>query len=119
MKKKKITKTNMRRKMRKYRQKHIVMCIYNQFPISNFQFPISKMETQTQTQNKKVSYLRTDNDTIINEKAIKWVQKINECLYVCTKSNGCDMIAYTNAHKISKLNCPKSYQKLNQHFEEK
>jgi len=74
---------------------------------------------ETQPQNKNVSYLRTDNDTIINEKAIKWVQKINECLYVCTKSNGCDMIAYTNAHKISKLNCPESYRKLNQHFEEK
>lgn len=60
-------------------------------------------------------YIRVENNTIINEQCIKWVQKMGECLEICTKSNGCNN---NNTHKICKnyVNS-KSYDKLNKFFE--
>ena len=60
-------------------------------------------------------YLKTDNNKIINEKAIKWVKKINNCLEVCTKSVGCGNF---DTHRICKENNYHSYIKLNNHFVE-
>lgn len=62
-----------------------------------------------------VSYIKTDNNKIINEKHIKWVKKLNNCLEVCTKSTGCS-IQNGDTHRICKLNTPDSYDKLNVHF---
>jgi hypothetical protein len=63
----------------------------------------------------KESYIKVGNDKIINEKYIKWVRKMNECLEVCTKSNGCNGVIDT--HKICKIDNLKSYDKLNKLFE--
>lgn len=68
------------------------------------------------TTNKKMSYLKADDNKIINEKCIRWVKKIDQCLYVCNKSEGCDVNIGT--HKICKSNNPDSYDKLNKYFEE-
>ena len=62
-------------------------------------------------QNNPVSYIKADDDKLINENSIKWIQKINECLEVCTVSTGCN-IKYGNTHKICKMNNPESYSKL-------
>lgn len=62
------------------------------------------------------TYIKADNNRIINEKSIKWVQKMDECLIVCTKSNGCH-VKSDDTHKICKLNNLDSYNKLNKHFE--
>ena len=62
----------------------------------------------------KNSYLRTDDDKIINERCITWVKKMNECLEVCTRSTGCSL--KNNTHTICKTNSPSSYEKLNKHF---
>jgi hypothetical protein len=59
------------------------------------------------------SYIKTDNNKAINEKCIKWIKKIDECLYVCTKSTGCYM---RDTHTICKINNESSYNKLNKHF---
>ena len=67
-------------------------------------------------ENNKNSYLKTDDNTIINEKCIRWVKKMSECLEVCSKSTGCS-IKTGGTHKICKLNSPYSYNKLNQFFE--
>lgn len=61
-------------------------------------------------------FLKVDNNRIINEATIRWVQKMNECLEVCTKQDGC--ITSVHTHKICKVNSPESYHKLNKHFEE-
>jgi hypothetical protein len=61
-------------------------------------------------------YLKTDDNKIINEKCIRWVKKMNDCLEVCTKSTGCD-INTGGTHKICKLNSLESYNKLNKYFE--
>jgi hypothetical protein len=67
-------------------------------------------------ENTENSYLKTDDDRVINEKYIRWIQKINDCLEVCNKSTGCD-VKLKDTHKICKLNNPTSYNKLNQYFE--
>jgi hypothetical protein len=64
---------------------------------------------------KKDSYLRTDDNKIINEKYIRWVLKMNECLEVCTKSNGCTYDG-NNTHTICKSKSFESYSKLNELF---
>lgn len=64
------------------------------------------------------TYIKTDDNKIVNEKCIKWVQKMGECLEVCTKSVGCNVDAkFGDTHKICKLYNLDSYNKLNKHFE--
>jgi hypothetical protein len=64
--------------------------------------------------NNKDSYIKTDEDIVINEKYIIWIKKLNECLEVCAKSTGC---AIGNTHKICKSNNFDSYKKLIHYFE--
>jgi hypothetical protein len=66
-------------------------------------------------ENNKALFIKTDDNKIINEKYIRWIKKINECLEVCTKSNGCYGFR-EDTHKICKLNSPFSYNKLNENF---
>ena len=61
-------------------------------------------------------YIKADDNKVINEKAILWIKKIDECLEVCTKSTGCN-IQNGDTHKICKLNNPRSYNKLNSLFQ--
>ena len=66
-------------------------------------------------ENSPISYIKTDNNKIINENCIKWVKKMGDCLEVCTITTGC--IVDTNTHRICKLNSLDSYNKLNKQFE--
>jgi hypothetical protein len=63
----------------------------------------------------KPAFIKTDENKIINEQAIRWVKKMDECLHICTKSNGCEI---GNTHKLCKINHPTSYHYLNKHFSE-
>ena len=67
-------------------------------------------------ENNKPSYLKTDDNIIINERCITWVKKMSDCLEVCTKTTGCS-IDKKDTHKICKMYNPDSYNKLNKHFE--
>lgn len=62
------------------------------------------------------NYIKVDNNRIINEKCIKWVEKMGECLEVCTKSSGCN-VRSGDTSTICKSNNLDSYNKLNKHFE--
>jgi hypothetical protein len=64
--------------------------------------------------NNQTLYIKTDDNKIINQKFIRWVKKIGDCLDVCTKSSGC---SENGTHKICKLNNLQSYNKLNKYFE--
>lgn len=55
------------------------------------------------------------NDTIINQKYIRWVKKMEECMYVCCKTTGCKE---SDTIKICKKTNPESYNKLNYYFNE-
>ena len=65
---------------------------------------------------KSVNFIKTDNDTIINEKCIRWVKKMDQCLAVCSKPTGCNINTMADTHKICKANNPESYEKLNKFF---
>jgi hypothetical protein len=67
-------------------------------------------------ENNKTTYLKTDDNRVINENAIRWVQKMSDCLEVCLKTDGCN-VKNKSTHKICKFNNPYSYNKLNKHFE--
>ena len=62
-----------------------------------------------------IPYIKTDNNTIINEKCILWVKKMDECLTICMKSSGCS--GGRDTHKICKINNPESYNKLKPFFD--
>lgn len=63
------------------------------------------------------SYIKTDNNIIINERSIRWVKKINECLLICSRMDGCNTSIFDNTHKVCQYNNPISYNKLNKHFD--
>ena len=67
-------------------------------------------------ENNKTFYIKTDNNKIINEKYIRWVKKMSNCLEVCTKSTGCS-VENKDTHRICELYNPDSYKKLNKYFE--
>ena len=54
------------------------------------------------------SYIKTDNNTFINEQNIVWVEQMDDCLRVGTVQTG----ALLNSYKICKINSPDSYNKL-------
>ena len=68
-------------------------------------------------ENNQVSYIKVDDNKIINEKCIRWVKKMNDCLEICTKSAGCYGGNIRDTHKICKSNNLDSYKKLNVSFE--
>jgi len=49
-----------------------------------------------------ISYIKTDDNKILNEKCIIWVKKMGDCLEVCTKQTG-GCIVGKNTHQICKL----------------
>ena len=53
-------------------------------------------------------YLKTDNNTFINEQNIVWVRQMKDCLRVATMETG----SLFNTYNICKLNSPYSYDKL-------
>ena len=63
--------------------------------------------------NYKQTYIKTDNNTILNENCIKWVRKMGDCMDICMKGNGCYI---GDTHRICKINTPNSYNKLLTHF---
>ena len=65
----------------------------------------------------KDQYIKTDKNEVINETCIRWIRKMDECLFICNKSNGC--YYSSEMFKICKINNPESYAKLNKHFENK
>lgn len=62
----------------------------------------------------KVSFVKTDKNILINEMCIRWIEKMDECLEVCIKTDGC--IKQFDTHKICKSHSPDSYEKLNSKF---
>ena len=62
-------------------------------------------------QNNGPSFIKVDDNIIINERCIRWVKKMDECLQICSKTNGC---AHNNkeTHTVCKINNAESYNRL-------
>lgn len=65
---------------------------------------------------KHIEFIKVDNNKIINLSCIKWVKRLDECMEICTKGDGCYV---GDTHKLCKINHPESYDKLNKHFDSK
>ena len=66
------------------------------------------------TYRKKIDFLKIDDNKILNLNCIKWVKKIDECMEICTKGDGCYV---GDTHKLCRANNPESYDKLNRQFD--
>ena len=58
------------------------------------------------------TYIRTDDNKLLNEACIRWIKKMDDCLEICTRSIGCS-IEQGSTHRLCKLNNLDSYNKLN------
>lgn len=50
----------------------------------------------------KPLFVRTDENIFLNVQYIRWVKTIDDCLYVCSKSSGCNKDTPESIHKICK-----------------
>jgi hypothetical protein len=55
-------------------------------------------------------FIKSDDNRFINVKYIRWIQGMNDCFEVCSKSSGCAIKEGT--HRVCKLNNPDSYTKI-------
>lgn len=65
--------------------------------------------------NNIKTFIKVDDEKIINMNCIRWVKKMDECLQICSKSNGC--AGDGDTHKVCKINNEESYRRLNRYFE--
>ena len=65
--------------------------------------------------NNNKPFIKVDDDKIININCIRWVKKMDECLQICSKANGCT--GGLDTHKICKINNEYSYKRMNRFFE--
>jgi hypothetical protein len=65
-------------------------------------------------ENNNPLFIKADNNCIINIHCIRWVKKMEECLQICSKSDGCSI---ENTHKLCKINNLESYKRLNRNFD--
>ena len=61
------------------------------------------------------SYIKSDDNKLINEQCIRWIKKANDCYVICDNLNGCKE-KQKDIHKVCKLENPDNYNKLNQWF---
>ena len=62
----------------------------------------------------KETFIKATGNKAINLKFIRWIKKMDDCIYICSMMNGCDD---HNLHKVCKFDNNDSYNKLNKHFE--
>ena len=66
-------------------------------------------------QNSSNSYIKVDDNRILNENCIRWVKKMDECLEICAVQTGC--LLKQNTISVCKISNMDSYNKLNKFFE--
>lgn len=64
---------------------------------------------------KRQDFIKTDDNIVVNKNCIRWVQKVNECMEICTMFNGCT--AGVTTMRLCKNIYPKDYETLNKLFE--
>lgn len=68
------------------------------------------------THDNNTSFIKTDDNKLINVQQIKWIKKMNDCLEVCIKSNRCNL-KIGDTHTICKKYTPNSFNSFNQLFD--
>lgn len=62
---------------------------------------------------KKIEFIKIDENKIINMACVKWVKKMDECMEICTKGNGCYV---GDTHQLCKKTNAKSYNQMDKYF---
>jgi len=60
-------------------------------------------------------FVKASDNTIISLKHIRWVKKLDRCLEICSKIDGC--IIGRDTHQVCQYNNPDMYAWLGQHFQ--
>ena len=68
--------------------------------------------------NDNINYIHVDGNKIVNKIHIRWIKKVEECMYICVKSNGYDdsSMIHENTHKACKNVSRDTYNRLNSKF---
>jgi hypothetical protein len=68
-------------------------------------------------EERNTDFIIFDDGLVLNKNHIRWIKKIHDCMYICTKSSGCSESA-RSSHVIcsSNENQKKDFDKINQIF---
>ncbi len=75
---------------------------------------------QTVQNNFNEKFIKVDNDKVLNLEFIRWIKKIDECFYICSKADGCisnDKFIDSGTNRVCKSTNSVSYNKLAKLFE--
>ena len=61
-------------------------------------------------------FIQVKPDILINQNYITWIQRIDECMHICTKVDGCTL---NTAHKVCNSVNPTGYEKIHMLFPSK
>jgi hypothetical protein len=59
--------------------------------------------------NNTNDFIKVDNDKILNINFIRWIQKKDECFYICSKMDGCRI---EDTQSVCKITNSQTYCKL-------
>jgi hypothetical protein len=81
-------------------------------------FTTDKFTKENSTNN---DFVRLEKNIVLRESAIRWMKQMEECIYICSKNNGChiDESFQNTTHRVCKSTNPTSYNRLLRHFEDK
>ena len=75
---------------------------------------INHANANTTAKVDTTSYIKADDNIIINERHIRWLRKVDDCINICYRHSGC--VNGYGTVPICKINSPESYDKLLKHF---
>lgn len=66
-------------------------------------------------EERNTDLIKFHDGLVLNKKYIRWIKKVHDCMYICTKSDGCNA---WSSHVIcsSDENQKKDFDKINQIF---
>lgn len=62
------------------------------------------------------NFVKSTGNKLINTKYIRWMKKMDDCIYICSMMNGCNTMNNNNLHQVCKEINNDSYNKLNEFF---
>lgn len=66
--------------------------------------------------NIEEKFIKSAGNKLINTKYIRWMKKMDDCIYICSMMNGCNTLNNDNLHQVCKEINNDSYNKLNKFF---
>jgi hypothetical protein len=74
-----------------------------------------KISIQDSENSLRDRFVKADNEKVINLTFVRWIKKVDECFYMCSRMDGC---RDQDTHKVCKTNNSISHDKLAKLFQE-